>query len=129
MQTGLLTTYHKPLKTRHVGAWTLAGLLIGFFLIFYFTGWLDARLLDLGVSGKPLASLLNSATSALGLSHKWWLYSWLYTLAMVIGGVFFFEQARENTVPALANDYCCHGTDRVCHGLALLDGLFREAGV
>ncbi|MCH7878317.1 MAG: 4Fe-4S binding protein [candidate division Zixibacteria bacterium] len=92
MQTGLLSTYLKPLKTRHVGAWTLSSLLIGFFLIFYFTVMLDARLLDLGVGGKPLASLLNSATSALGLSNKWWLYSWLYTLAMVIGGVFFLSK-------------------------------------
>ncbi len=92
MQTGLLKTYHQRLKSRRAVAWMLAGLLIGFYLIFYFTAWIDARLLGLGVGGNPLTNALGDLTSALGLSGKWWLYSWLYTLAMVIGGMFFLHK-------------------------------------
>lgn len=71
MQTGLLTTFQSPAKTRNWVAWLIAAILTTFYVYLYFTNDLT-----------PIAK-------ALGLSSKWWLYSWLYTIAMLIGGTCF----------------------------------------
>lgn len=74
MQTGLLETYQKNIANRGYLAWLLAVVLMVFYVYLYFTNELT-----------PVAK-------ALGLSNKWWLYSWLYTVSMVVGGFFFLKK-------------------------------------
>lgn len=91
MQAGLLTTYRQPLLTRSALAWMLSGVLSAFYLVLYFT------------------EALTPMARAVGLSDKWTLYGFLYTVAMLAGGVYFlrrhgnsrYERIRTITVVAV----------------------------
>jgi ferredoxin-type protein NapH len=66
------------LKNRGITAWLVSLLLTGFYVLLYFTEYLT-----------PLAQ-------ALGLGHKWNLYGVLYTLAIVLGGIYVIRKYRHN---------------------------------
>jgi len=74
MQAGLLDTYRRPLLTRGALAWALSALLAAFYLVLYFT------------------EALTPVARAAGLGDKWTLYGFLYTVAMVAGGVYFVRR-------------------------------------
>jgi polyferredoxin len=74
MQAGLLDTYRQPLRTRGALAWALSALLAAFYLAVYFT------------------DVLTPVARAAGLVDKWTLYGFLYTVAMVAGGVYFLRR-------------------------------------
>jgi ferredoxin-type protein NapH len=74
MQAGLLDTYQRPVATRGVLAWILSAVLFAFYLVLYFT------------------EALGPIAQAVGLGDKWTLYGFLYTAAMVAGGVYFLRR-------------------------------------
>ena len=71
MQAGLLDTYQHPAQSRKWPAWVVSAVLVASYLVLYFTEWLE-----------PPAR-------AVGLGSKWTLYGLVYSLAMIIGGVYF----------------------------------------
>jgi ferredoxin-type protein NapH len=83
MQAGLMNTYHNPLGSRAGAAWALSGLLMVCFLLLYFgpIPWLGIRV-----------DVFQVAAEALHLQSKWILYGLLYTLAMILGGVFVIRR-------------------------------------
>jgi polyferredoxin len=83
MQAGLLNTYRNPASNRALLAWVLSALLFASYVLLYF-GPLPA----LGVRFDAF----QRAAEALGLGSKWTLYGLLYTLAMVIGGLFVLRR-------------------------------------
>jgi polyferredoxin len=74
MQAGLLTTFKNSYQRRGSWAWMLAVILFVFYIILYFTPLLD-----------PVAEQLN-------LGSKWNIYGSLYTLAIILGGVYFLRR-------------------------------------
>lgn len=78
MQSGLLKTYQKSVSSRGGTAWVLALVLFAFYIVIYFTNWLD-----------PVAAKL-------GLSSRWTIYGILYT-AFVIGGGLVFLRKHGNS--------------------------------
>ena len=76
MQSGLLRTHQKDYQTRGMTAWIVAALLFVVYFMFYF---------DLPPGMDPFAK-------SLGLGGKWTLYGALYTLAMVVGAVYFLRR-------------------------------------
>ena len=74
MQAGLLQTYQAPASNRSLLAWGLSALLVGFYLVLYYT------------------EVLQRPAQALHLGSKWTLYGLLYTIAMVAGGVFMLRR-------------------------------------
>lgn len=73
MQAGLLKTYKSGVRSRGMTAWVLSVVLLAFYCMIYFTGWLD-----------PVAR-------AMGLGGKWTLYGLSYTLAILFGGIYFLR--------------------------------------
>jgi polyferredoxin len=78
-----MNTYHHAISKRQGLAWSLSFLLAGFYLLLYF-----GPLPRLGLH----FDLIQSAAEALHLGSKWTLYGLLYTLAMIVGGVFFLRR-------------------------------------
>jgi polyferredoxin len=74
MQVGLLNTFQKNARARGYWAWILSGLLFLFYILFYFT------------------AIPDSWANLVGLESKWNLYGTLYTLAIVIGGIYFLTR-------------------------------------
>ncbi len=74
MQAGLLTTYKNSSQNRGSTAWVIGLLLFAFYILIYFTEVIT-----------PFAQLL-------GLAGKWNLYGWLYTIAIVSGGIYFLTR-------------------------------------
>ncbi len=74
MQAGLLRTYTYSASTRGAWAWIIAGLLFAFYVLMYFT------------------SLFDPVADALHLGSRWTIYGLMYTLAVLIGGVFFLRR-------------------------------------
>ena len=66
------------LTHRGVSAYLLSAVLFGFYIVLYFTEWLT-----------PVAKLL-------GLGSKWTLYGLLYTLAILLGGIYVIRKYRHN---------------------------------
>ncbi len=66
------------LTHRGVTAWLLSALLVAFYLVLYYT------------------ELFTGAARAIGLDGKWTLYGILYSLAIVIGGIFVLRKYRHN---------------------------------
>lgn len=73
MQAGLLSTYKSSVSRRGLWAWIIAAMLFAFYIIIYFTSALD-----------PVAK-------SLGLPGKWNIYGILYTVAVLVGGIFFLR--------------------------------------
>jgi ferredoxin-type protein NapH len=78
MQQGLKSVYKSPWSNRAVPAWILCAFLLSFYCVLYFTEWIT-----------PFARLI-------GLPSKWTLYGLLYTLAIMIGGIFFLKKNGNN---------------------------------
>jgi hypothetical protein len=74
VQAGLLQTYKNTAQSRGYGAWLIAVVLFVFYILIYF-----------GEVFTPVAH-------AIGLGGKWNLYGLLYTLAILIGGIFFLRR-------------------------------------
>lgn len=74
MQAGLLQTYNHSVQRRGTWGWALALGLFAFYILIYFTE-----------AFTPLAQ-------AIGLAGKWNLYGLLYTLAIIIGGIYFLRR-------------------------------------
>ncbi|MEM6733097.1 MAG: FeS-binding protein, partial [Myxococcota bacterium] len=66
------------IKNRGITAWIASGLLIGFYLLLYFTEYLT-----------PVAK-------GIGLPNKWTLYGLLYTFAITAGGVYMWRKYGHN---------------------------------
>lgn len=77
-QQGLMTTYRKAWRRRGVSAWVLSVVILGYYLLTYFTDWLN-----------PVAAFI-------GLQNKWWLYGALYSFTMFCGGFYFLKQHGNN---------------------------------
>ncbi len=73
MQTGLFSTYKSSVRTRGLWGWVAGGILFAFYILTYFT------------------SVFDPVARTLGLGGKWNLYGILYTLAIVIGGIYFLK--------------------------------------
>ncbi len=76
MQAGLITTFQSGVRTRKTAAWILSGLLFLVYLMFYFN----------------LPPGLDRVVAALGLGSRWTLYGTLYTIAIIIGGIYFLTR-------------------------------------
>jgi polyferredoxin len=74
MQAGLLNTYQNSSQRRGLSAWIIAAALFVFYVLMYFTE-----------AFTPLAKTI-------ALDSKWNLYGLLYTLAIVIGGIYFLRR-------------------------------------
>ncbi len=73
MQTGLMSTFKSPLKSKGMIAWVLSVLLFAFYLLIYFT------------------NIPDSWANLVGLKSKWDLYGILYTIAIITGGLYFIK--------------------------------------
>ena len=71
------------ITNRGVTAWSVSLLLFAFYIVLYFTEWFT-----------PLAGALH-------LGSKWTLYGTLYTLAIVIGGIFMMRRYGHNRYQAI----------------------------
>lgn len=76
MQQGLLTTYNSNIKSRGYLAWALSSILLVIYLMFYFN----------------MFNLLDPLAQSIGLEGRWNLYGILYTLAMIVGGIYFLRR-------------------------------------
>lgn len=74
MQAGLLTTYRNNIQRRGLWAFFAMALLFAFYVLIYFT------------------ELLTPVANTLHLGSKWNLYGSLYTIAIVLGGVYFLRR-------------------------------------
>ncbi|MFP4599298.1 MAG: 4Fe-4S binding protein, partial [Persicimonas sp.] len=77
-QKGTLGWLKHDITHRGVTAWMLSAALFGFYVLLYWTDWLD------GIS------------TALGLGNKWTLYGLIYTIAVSVGGVYVMRKYRHN---------------------------------
>jgi hypothetical protein len=99
-QAGLLTTYRHGWQTRGISAYALAMGILAFYFILYFTSWLDepayavmlpiAELLAGGALSPEANALLHDWTA------KWYLYGLLYTVGVIVGGVYFLRRHGNN---------------------------------
>ncbi len=76
MQSGLMNTFQSGIKTRNWAAWAIAIALFAFYILIYFD-------YALGILG-PVAERLG-----MGI---WTLYGLMYTIAMIIGGIYFLHK-------------------------------------
>ncbi len=83
MQAGLLNTYQHAASRRSWPAWLASLLLFAAYLVLYLGGNPQH-----GFVADPAAELAR----AVGLASKWTLYGLLYTLAMVVGGLFVLRR-------------------------------------
>jgi polyferredoxin len=83
MQSGLLETYRQPARNRSALAWGLSALLMLAYLLLYF-GPMPA----LGIR----VDVFQRGAEALRLGSKWTLYGLLYSVAIVVGGLYFLRR-------------------------------------
>ncbi|MEE8575655.1 MAG: 4Fe-4S dicluster domain-containing protein [candidate division Zixibacteria bacterium] len=73
MQTGLLSTYKSNVRTRGSWAYLLSFVLFAFYVVIYWT------------------SLFDPVAKAIGLPSRWQIYGILYTVAIIVGGIYFLK--------------------------------------
>jgi ferredoxin-type protein NapH len=73
-QQGLMRTYRQPWRNRGLAGWLISAGLIAFYCVLYWTDWLD----------RPAQILF--------LRNKWYLYGALYSVGMVVGGIWYLSQ-------------------------------------
>jgi ferredoxin-type protein NapH len=83
VQSGLLTTYRSPIRTRNALAWLVSAALFAFYLLLYLPG---------SAYTPNFPDVLSPIASALRLPSKWFLYGGLYSLGMVVGGWFMLRK-------------------------------------
>lgn len=74
-QNGLLSTFHHSWRNRGLSAWLIAGALVTFYTLLYFTEVFT-----------PIAAFM-------GLRSKWFFYGLVYTIALCGGAVFYLRHA------------------------------------
>jgi polyferredoxin len=89
-QNGLLSTYRDRFRTRGVLAWVIAATLVGFYTLLYWEERFSAALG--GVFGESYARPLTHLAEALHLRNRWYLYGFLYCVAMVAGGAYYLRR-------------------------------------
>jgi len=77
-QKGLLKVYNQDLTNKGKSAWLLTIILLAFYIDLYFFNHLE----------KP--------AQALGLQNKWFLYGFIYSIAILIGGIYFLKKHKNN---------------------------------
>ena len=82
-QNGLLSTYRESYRTRGPLAWLIAATLVGFYTVLYWEEKLSGAL-----GGHPLTWLAES----LHLRNRWYLYGFLYCVAMTSGGIYYLRR-------------------------------------
>lgn len=82
-QNGLLATYREGWRNRGVLGIAISTLLISFYVVLYWEHKVEARF---GVA--PLTALSES----LGLRNRWYLYGFLYSVAMIAGAAFYLRR-------------------------------------
>ena len=82
-QNGLLSTYREAFRARGVAAWLVAATLVSFYTVLYWEDRLSGAL-----GGRPLTWLAES----LHLRNRWYLYGFLYCVAMATGGVYYLRR-------------------------------------
>jgi polyferredoxin len=88
VQAGLLDTYHQPLRTRSVLAWSLSALLVVAYLLLYL-----GAIPRLGIR----VDVFQTLAERLHIASKWTLYGLLYTAAMITGGAYFLSRQGKNS--------------------------------
>jgi len=88
MQAGLMNTYQSPAQNRSALAWCLSALLIVAYLLLYL-----GPIPRLGLR----IDVFQQGAEALGLKSKWTFYGLLYTLAMIVGGIYFLRKHGRNS--------------------------------
>ena len=73
-QEGLMPTYREGWRNRSIVGWLISAVLVGFYCALYWTEWFD------GIS------------AAMGLKNKWYLYGFLYCIAMSGGAVYYLRR-------------------------------------
>ena len=82
-QNGLLSTYREGYRARGPLAFVIAATLVGFYTVLYWEEKLSGML-----GGHPLTALAE----ALHLRNRWYLYGFLYCVAMTAGGVYYLRR-------------------------------------
>jgi hypothetical protein len=82
-QNGLLSTYRESYRARGPLAFVIAAALVGFYTVLYWEEKLSGAL-----GGHPLTALAE----ALHLRNRWYLYGFLYCVAMSAGGVYYLRR-------------------------------------
>jgi ferredoxin-type protein NapH len=82
-QNGLLSTYRESYRARGPLAFVIAATLVGFYTVLYWEEKLSGAL-----GGHPLTDLAE----ALHLRNRWYLYGFLYCVAMTAGGVYYLRR-------------------------------------
>jgi len=82
-QNGLLTTYREGWRNRSVVGLAMSALLVSFYVVLY---WEHKVQEHFGVA--PLTALSEAA----GLRNRWYLYGFLYSIAMVAGGIYYLKR-------------------------------------
>lgn len=96
-QNGLLSTYREGWRNRSVVGLTISVLLIAFYVVLY---WEHKVQEHFGVA--PLTALSEAA----GLRNRWYLYGFLYSVAMIAGGIYYLKRhgnSRYNRVRITVN--------------------------
>ena len=96
-QNELLSTFRQGWRARRASAWLIAALLIGFYLWLYFE---DRAWFPDGMK------LMDPAAQALGLQNRWFLYGFLYCVAMAGGAVYYLRRhgnSRYNRIRIAVN--------------------------
>ncbi|NJK89509.1 MAG: 4Fe-4S binding protein [Myxococcales bacterium] len=79
-QNGLLSTFREGWRNRNLLGIGIALLIIGFYIVLYFTEYIFGR------------DVLDPVAKALGLPNRWFLYGALYCVAMVGGGIYYLRR-------------------------------------
>ncbi len=100
-QTGWTGWLKNDLTTRGVTAYALSGVLTAFYVVLYFTSWLNpaaAWLVEAMHLQNAVAALFGTgpAGRVSSLHSKWFLYGVLYTIAIVGGGIFVLKRYWHN---------------------------------
>jgi len=82
-QNGLLTTYREGWRNRSVVGLAFSALLVSFYVVLY---WEHKVQEHFGVA--PLTAI----SEAVGLRNRWYLYGFLYSIAMITGGIYYLRR-------------------------------------
>ena len=82
-QNGLLSSYREGWRNRNVVGVAMSSLLVLFYIVLY---WEHKVQEHFGVA--PLTAFSQSV----GLRNRWYLYGFLYSVAMVGGGIYYLRR-------------------------------------
>ena len=82
-QNGLLSTYREGWRNRSLIGVAISAVLVLFYVVLYWEHKVEEHF---GVTP------LTAVSEALGLRNRWYLYGFLYSVAMVAGGVYYLRR-------------------------------------